>query len=241
MSKSTDTFARGEDLTFAVELKNVGEKPVTLLGVRYGDSYATAAGKLAVEFFAPHLFEFQFTDGAGRPIPRPARAYLGGMLELSGASAHEVAPGKSLVVLLKPAEFNAPTEIKLAPGVYKARVRYHGPGEKARAEIKKHWPDKPQGQAWSGDVASNPVGFTVANDPTAPKPLPLRWGEPKNGLRASVELRDPRPVRPTTDPIGTIPLNSRLSVVFRTSNVERQATLLRQRDVATGRPSHREE
>jgi hypothetical protein len=225
-SKTTNAFALSDDLTFAVELKNVSEKPLTLLGVRYGDSYPTAAGKLATGFFAPHLFDFEFTDPLGKPIPRPSRVSLGGMLELSGASSHEVAAGKSLVVLLRPSKFNAPMDVQLAPGAYNARVRYHGPNEKARADMLKHWPDKPQGRAWSGDAASNVVAFTVADDPEAPKPAALRYGEPKNGLRAAVELKDARKVRPPGEPEGTIPLNSKLDVVFHLENVSDKPILL---------------
>ncbi|MCY2963350.1 MAG: M56 family metallopeptidase, partial [Planctomycetota bacterium] len=69
-SQSVQQFTKGDDVTFAVELKNVSEKPITLLGVRYGESYAGAKGKLATSFFGPHLFEFRFTDAKGKAIPR---------------------------------------------------------------------------------------------------------------------------------------------------------------------------
>ena len=216
VTKTTGTFAHGNDVTFAVELKNVGEKPVTLLGVRYGESLGKAAGKLATETFAPHLFEFEFNDAAGRPIPRPSRVLLDRMLELSGASAHELAPGKSLVVLLRPAQFDSPMETRLPAGDYKARVRYHGPSEADLAQMRKFWPDKPQGRAWSGEVASNQVAFTVAKEPK-PKPQPppvLHWGKANAGLRAEVTLRDKREARPPSDPPDTIPLDSKLDVVL---------------------------
>jgi hypothetical protein len=41
-----DEFARGDDVTFAVELQNVSDKPVTLLGVRYSDNTPAVKGKL---------------------------------------------------------------------------------------------------------------------------------------------------------------------------------------------------
>jgi beta-lactamase regulating signal transducer with metallopeptidase domain len=226
VTKTTASFARSGEVTFAVELKNVGDKPATLLGVRYGDSYPTAAGKLNTEFFAPHLFEFEFTDRAGQPLARPARTYLGSMLELSGASAHEIAPGKSLLVLLRPARFSPPMEYELPPGAYTALVRYHGPTESVAAEIRKHWPDKPQAKAWTGEVTSNPVAFTVAADARAPKPPDLQWGEAKNGLRAAVEFRPRRGARSPTDPPGTVPLNTTLDVVFHLKNVSGQPVSL---------------
>lgn len=43
-AKAASEFASAEDVTLAVELKNVSAQPQTLLGVRYGDSYPTAAG-----------------------------------------------------------------------------------------------------------------------------------------------------------------------------------------------------
>lgn len=215
--KTVSSFGTGADVSFVVEMNNVGGTPVTLLGVRYGESYPTAAGKLNTEFLAPHLFDFEFTDIAGKPVPRPSRVYLESMLELSGASAHEIAPGKSLVVLLQPAKFSRPMEYKLPPGNYKARVKYHGPSERAVAGMRKHWPDKPHGKAWTGEVSSNQVGFAVAADPTA-RPGDLRWGEANNGLRAAAEFRPRRNRQPPIDPHGTVPLNTILDVVFHVRN-----------------------
>jgi hypothetical protein len=238
LSKRTNSFAGAADVTFAAEIKNVGDKSVTLLGVRYGDSYPTAVGKLNTEFFGPHLFEFEFTDPAGKPIPRPARAYVGSMLALSGASAHEIAPGKPLIVLLRPTKFSLPMDYRLPPGEYVARVRYRGPTADVLAELKKHWPDKPQAKAWSGEVASNPATFTVAADPASPKPPELAWGNPVNGLRAAVEFR-PRPGRSSpTDAAGTVPMNTAVDVVLHLENVsERPISLVsetwRQEDAVT--------
>lgn len=218
--KSVDQFAGGDAVAFAVVLKNVGEKPLTLLGVR-NDS---AEGALNTGFLGPYLFEFEFTDPAGTPLPRPRTELLGGLLELSGASTHVVEPGASLTILLRPARFMAPMECKLPAGEYRARVRYRGPSAAILAAIARHWPDKPQGKAWSGDVTSNEVAFTVADG--AKDDLELVWGEAKDSLQAAVEFRPlPGAVAPD-DPAGTVPLNSVLSPVFHLKNVSKEAITL---------------
>lgn len=208
MAPTTDAFVRGNEATFAVELQNVGKAPLTLLSV----------GKSDMAFLGPHLFEFTFIGENGKPAPRPKRAFLESMLQLSGAATHELAPGKSLVILLRPAQFNSPMEYRLPTGTYRATVRYLGPSEKTLAQLRKLWPDKPQAKAWSGKATSNEVGFTVAEDPPAP-PAELVWGEAKEGLRAAVEFRQSRGVPDPDDPPGTYPLNTVLDVTFHIKNV----------------------
>ena len=216
ITKTATTFARGDDVAFAAELKNVSDKPVTLLGVRNGDS-SSAAGKLYTERRGPPLFDFEFTDSTGKPVPRTERAFEHEMI--SGASVHEVAPGKSLIVLLRPAKFNAPMDHRFLPGNYRAKVRYHGPSATTLAEINKRWPGSVQGKAWSREVTSNEVAFNVAADPAAPKPPKLVWGPVKDGLQAAIEIRVPRGVAGVpTEPPG-VPLKTRLGVVFHVKNV----------------------
>ncbi|MEX2168195.1 MAG: M56 family metallopeptidase [Pirellulales bacterium] len=225
-TKTTSNFARSDDVTFAVELQNVGDKPATLLGVRYGDSYGSAKGKLATASLAPHLFEFEFTAKDGNPVSRPSRMYLESILHLSGASAHEIEPGKSLIVLLRPTKFASPMDYQFTPGTFRATVRYRGPTEKVLAKIRKHWPDKPQMKAWSGEVASNQVAFTVADDPNASKPADLQWGEPKDGMRAAVEFRPRYTDQSVADPREPVPRNTALNVVVHLQNVSEQPIAL---------------
>jgi hypothetical protein len=219
-------FVRGDDVTFAVELQNVSDEPATLLGVRYGDSYGKAEGKLATASFAPHLFEFEFTTQDGTPVPRATREYVDSALHLSGASVHEIEPGKSLIVLLRPAKIASPMDYNLAPGSYRAKVRYHGLSEKALAKIKKHWPDKPQTKAWSGEISSNEVAFTVAADPNAPKEVDLEWGKPNKGLRAAVEFKLRHADGTTTVMQDTVPFNTLLNVTVHLQNVSDQPIAL---------------
>lgn len=236
-TQTTDEFAHGGDVAFAVELQNVGEEPLTLLGVRYGESYPTAKGKLNTGFFGPQLFDFEFTDAAGAPLPRPAREYLEGRLEIVGASTHDLPPGESLVVLLRPSQFNSPMEHRLPPGEFRGRVRYRGPSAETLAQIAKHWPDSPQAKAWSGEATSNEVSFEVADAGEA-KPAELVWGEATNGLQAAVEFRPSRGGLSPDDPPGTVPLNTVLDAVFHLKNVGEETIALvsetwRQDDHAT--------
>jgi len=217
ITKPATEFARGDDVTFAVELQNVSDKPVTLLGVRYSDNTPAVKGKLNTAFLGPRLFQFEFTDANGKPVPRTARAFEEEFL--SGASAHELSPRKSLIVLLRPAKFHAPMDHRFLPGKFRAKVRYRGPSDKTLAEIKKHWPDRPQGKAWSNEVSSNEVAFSVAADPTAPRPQKLVWGPAKDGLQAAIELRAPKRVAGIPTEAPGVPLKTNLGVVFHVKNV----------------------
>jgi Tol biopolymer transport system component len=184
-------FSRPEEITFAVKLTNTSNQTIKLLGTNYGDSFAPPApGKPNAEGYGPFLFEFDFTDRAGAPIDRPTRAFLDKMLMMSGMSVHTVEPGKSHVVVLRPAKFQHAMEYRLAPGTYRARVRYRGPSDVVLEAIKKHWPDHPQGSVWSGEVQSGEAVFTVAG--AVPPRTDLVWGDSKDGLRAAIEFI-PRP------------------------------------------------
>jgi beta-lactamase regulating signal transducer with metallopeptidase domain/biopolymer transport protein ExbD len=207
LTKPVSKFARPEDITFAVELKNVSDKPIPLMGVRYGDSFAPPApGKLNADGFGPYLFQFDFTDAQGRPIRRPARVVLERMLMMSGMSVHTLEPGQSHVVVLRPARFASAMDYQLPPGDYRARVRYRGPSDQVRSSLKQHWPDSQQATAWSGEALSNEVAFAIAGEPSRAEPA-LVWGTPVDGLRAAVELRPdpgPRP-RATNRSIASTP------------------------------------
>ena len=213
----TESYANGDELTFAVELRNAGDKPLTLLGVRYGEGWTSGVGTLNTERFGPLLFSFEVTDLANKPISRTARAFAESLLiSASGMSVHELAPGKSLVVLLRPAKFLSPMDYHLARGAYRVRVTYRGPTDEVRQEIEKHWPDKPQAHAWSGEATSNPVSFTVGEDPALPE---LVWGEPVAGLRAAFELRPRAKSTSPDDPPGTMPLGAALEPMVHLQNV----------------------
>ena len=104
-----------------------------------------------------------------------------------------------------------------SPGEYQVRVRYHV-AQKIVEQVAKHWPDKPQTKAWTGEVASNMAAFTVAQNPKAAKAAELRWGGATDGLRAAVEfLRNGE--RLPSDGSQVLPLNTKLDVVLHIQNV----------------------
>lgn len=219
VSKVLNKFARGEDVTFAVELKNVSDEPVMLFGTRYGDSYGNSAGKLNTARFAPQLFEFQFTDAAGKPIPRTRRAFVSSKLLTSGCSKHHVAPGESLTVLLRPAKLMQPMGYHLPQGQYRATVTYRRP-EGSLADvvkrIKKRRPDAPLAKSWPREVTSNAVEFSVQDDPEAPE---LIWGPAQNGLQAAIEFEKPNYVLEDPKQAPGVPLKTKIGVTFHVKNV----------------------
>lgn len=200
------SYSRGEDLTLAVELKNVSDKPLTLL-----------EGKGNTPFLGPHLFDLKFTDKMGKPIARAAREFVNEFFVLIESSTHEIEPDKTLLVVLRPTMFNAPMDYRLPPGEYQVQVRYHV-RKNLVGQIAKNWPDKPHSKAWAGEAVSNTSPFTVAGNAQAPKAPELRWGGPTDGLRAAVEFLQGEKRLPT-DGSQAVPLNTRLDVIFHIQNV----------------------
>jgi hypothetical protein len=185
----TNRFARVEDITLLAELKNVGDKRQSVQGVRYGDTVTLPwPGKSSSAEFAPSLFTYEFFDRAGKPIERPLRSTndTDAMLRLSGGTVEAIAPGESLVMLVRPADGDTGLASRLADGDYQVRVRYHGPLLGVRKEMQRVWPDKPVTRAWSGDAASPLVPLSLANPHPAAE---MAWGKAKDGLRAAVEFR----------------------------------------------------
>ncbi|MCY2964307.1 MAG: hypothetical protein NT069_11845, partial [Planctomycetota bacterium] len=154
-------------------------------------------------------------------------------LHVHGASTHVVEPGELLRIALRPARLGAPMNHNLAPGAYRASVRYVGLKPMEREMIVKHWPDSANATAWGGTVVSNQVPFEVRPDPLAAQPKELVWGEEQDGLRAAVEFRrrhsedDPDgPPRGADKADEAIPLNSTLNVVLHVKNVSEETITL---------------
>ncbi len=213
----TDAFASADDVTFAVELRNASDAPITVLGVRYGDSYGPASGRLNAESMVPHLFRLEVTDGVGAPLARPAREFIDPALQVDSTSMHALAPGESLVVTLRPATFHFNMDYRLPPGDYRLRVRYVGMEERVRERLQPFSRRRPQLDAWSGDAISNAVEFTVAGEPV--EPAELAWGEPVDGLRAAVTLRPRGSAAAPDDPPGTVPLDCEVDATLHFQNV----------------------
>jgi len=221
------TLTRAEDLTLLVELQNASDKPLSLQGTRYGDSFGPPTrGKSASDRFAPRLFDCEFFDGQGRPIERP----LHGMLDsdamgvVSGGLAETLKPTESLIMLLRPAKWDRSLAQCLRTGEYRVRVRYHGPADSVLDKLRKTWPDKPVGTVWTGDASSSEVSFEIAGEPEIKRPE-LVWGEPVNGLRAAVEFRSGTDTaQGRLDEVrGEFPHGSRLPVYLHVRNVSEQA------------------
>src|SRR5262249_20980649 len=80
-------------------------------------------------------------------------------------------------------------------------------------------PDSSQAKAWAKEVLSNEVTFTVAREPSTPRPAKLVWGEVKDGLQAAVEFRPIPGAAATTDPPGTLPAKPYVATIFHVKNV----------------------
>lgn len=221
LKSARNDWTQSQDITFGVELKNVGKEPLTLVGVRYGNGFANEVrGTLRTEQFAPHWFEFEFTDMDGKPIPRTHREYYHQSGVSYRASTHELAPGQSLVEILRPAKFMTPMEYDLPPGKYRVRVHYHGPDDALRANVRsKHLPDKAILKAWPYDVASNVVEFEVQQPSRRTKSEDLVWGQPIDGLQAALEYRLPDEVIGNPLEAPGVPVGSPIGVVFHVRNV----------------------
>ncbi len=220
LQRVVHSFRRSSDVTFAVELKNVGSKPIVLAGVRYGDGYAEESrGKRNASMFAPHWFEFEIMDKEGKPITRPQRSYHGSWSVVSGASSHVLQPGEAMVEVLRPSKFHAPMSWDFLPGEYQVRCRYHGPSDAMKEQIAKHWPSKEITKSWTHEVASNLLELSVGDQDRPLAPSQLVWGEPVEGLKAAVEFRSPKEVKENAHVAPGVPARTPIQVLFHVRNV----------------------
>jgi len=76
MSTPWTRFESPDEITFAIEIKNVSGKPIKLKDFRYETGFASETkAKLNSNHYAPHLFEFAFTDRDGQVIARSQREF----------------------------------------------------------------------------------------------------------------------------------------------------------------------
>lgn len=213
-------FADSESLAFTAELKNVSDKPIVLVGVRYGDNYATAKGRLNTARMGPHLFEFLITDRIGKPIARAQRRFSDPFMSIGGATTHELKPDESLTVLLRPGKFISPMQYDLDGGHYQARLKYTGPSDDTRAMINRGTKkDKPHVHAWPHTVMSNQIEFAVSGDSDPSESEALNWGPETDGLRAALEISVPKYVEGDPAQVPGIPLKTPSTVSFHVMNV----------------------
>ncbi|MBM4001714.1 MAG: hypothetical protein FJ295_00285 [Planctomycetes bacterium] len=181
-------FAEWRSVTLLAELKNVGEKPIRLMGVRYGDSVSGPyIGRSNSDHFAPALFRYDFLTPAGQGVSTPQRTPRDEQfLELSGAQVESLGPGESMVCLLRPLKMRHDAPHWLPSGEFSIRVRYLGASQAAQTVMHKHWPDKGFTGLWHGELISNSVPIKIGER----RPLELIWGPVTAGLQAAAELRD---------------------------------------------------
>ncbi len=221
LQKIASSFKRSEDMTFAIQLKNVSRQPISLVGIRYGEGYAAETkGKLNTAMLAPHWFEFEFTDSKGNRLLRtPQREFYKGWLSADHASVHVLAPGESLIEVLRPAKFMEPMNYDLLPGKYRVQVHYRGPDDLLRDFVRKHWPDKPILNAWPHQATSNVSDFVIDGASNRAKPTDLIWGKPVNGLQAALEYRLPDDAKGNPLVAPGIATGTPLRITFHLRNV----------------------
>jgi len=195
-------FESPDEITFAIEIKNVSGKPIKLKDIRYGTGYAEETkNKLNSNHYAPHLFEFAFTDRDGQAIARSQREFTldSHAMILSNALLTEVEPNQSLKLLLQPAKFERSMDYRLSAGDYKVQVHHRGPSPEVQKWIETHYVGREPENALQHQVTSNLAAFSIAAD--SHRQPELDWGAEKDGLQAALEIRAPMDSGiPTRDP-----------------------------------------
>jgi hypothetical protein len=181
-ASTVDRFDQCEDMTFAVELKNVSGQTVRLLG-----PYYNAQGKSQPDRFGPFLFTFEFQSVDGRSVDRLDQRFLAEDVArmLSQMEVATLDPGQSLRMLLRPGTWRYGQACQLESGAYRTIVRYRGPVGDVGERLKRL--NVPAKDAWAAEVASAPVTFTLAAVPPRKQP-DLVWGPVTQGLQAAIEF-----------------------------------------------------
>lgn len=189
--KHASSFDRPEDITLLVELKNVGERPVELLGVRYGDRIQQShRGRSNSAHFAPHLFQCEFIDSTGQSVKGPDNEMDPGdaAMVMDGAKIETLTPGESLVALLRPGQWDPSVARLLNGGEHRLRIHYRGLADEVVQRDLTRVKPRLSADLWSGDVVAADVAVNLKRAPLAAWREPV-WGEPLDGLRSAVELR----------------------------------------------------
>lgn len=219
MADAVTRFESPDQVTLAVEIKNVSQKPIHLKDVRYGNSYSDGTkGKLNVNHYAPHLFDLTFTNAAGIAMVRAQREFITESHAhiLSSAKVTKLKPDQSLKCLLQPSKFERSMNHRLPPGDYKVQVKYRGPNPAVREWFEANNTLQQPEDAWSSQVASGLANVTVG-DVGFRKPV-LVWGAETDGLQAALEVRVPHGDGIPTQRPGVLPTDS-LSPILHVKNV----------------------
>jgi len=187
LDQETARFESPEGVAFAVELENVGKRPIELLDTRYGKSYGDSQGKAASDWFGQFLFSIDWFDGDGARIKRPDVQVVDLNMPLSGVMVATIEPGRTHRFLLRPTKWLSVMTQRLKAGEFQATVHYHGLSSRAAKRLREYRPDSGVLTAWSGDVVSPTAAFEIAAR-TNNRPVPLAWGDESDGLRAALDL-----------------------------------------------------
>ena len=207
LTAPVDRFASPDDITFAVEIENVSGQLITLKDVLRRD------GTLDANHYAPHLFEFLFTDPSGKPIARTQREFVLASHAhiLHGAPVKQIEPGQTLKYLLQPAKFQRSMDYQLPPGDYRVQVRYQGPSPAVKDWVVKVLKQQKPEPSWFHQLTSNVASFSIAaNGFRQPD---LVWGPETDGMQAALEIRVPRDSGIPTQAPGVLPKTSRDAVL----------------------------
>ena len=195
LSSPMPLFTNRSEVAFAVEVRNISDKPLVILDTRYGNSFGAHKGKSNSDNYSQYLFEIDYFDKNGNKIAKPHVQIVDAHMIVSGMLTAELAPKQSHRFLLRPETWNPVIGQRLPAGEYSAVIRYRGIAAPAAKRIAEYRPTSKVLEAWSGDAASPKTAFEIRppqSDNGQQKSL--TWGEPVKGLRAAVAFGTGRPI-----------------------------------------------
>ena len=191
-------FETLDEVTFAVEIQNASDKPVSLRELKYGANYGESKGKLASDWFGQFLFSIEYYDANGKLVERPQVISVGKRSELvvDGTLQTTLAPQQSVKMLLRPNHWISALSQMPLIGKQRAVLKY-------RATV------AAEGVGIVGEVVAPAVEFSVKKRGHRPSGVPapqlgddqkadpelepdiskqVVWGESVNGLRTALDV-----------------------------------------------------
>jgi hypothetical protein len=185
-TRSQSKFATFEDVAFAVEIKNVSEKPVSILDTRYGNSFGDSSGNSNADWYSQFLFSIDYFDSDGNPFDQPTTIIVDADMVVSSALVVELQPDATHRILIRPAKWLNALRPRPGKGQHSAIVTYHGMSVPAAKRVREFRPESESLSAWSGTASASSVPFEI--EQAADSPADLTWGEEYGGLRAAMDL-----------------------------------------------------
>jgi len=185
LSKVVAKTKSQQQLAFAVELKNITDKPIKILDARYGEGYGDSKGKANSDWSAQFLFTINYYDKSRKLIARPKVEVVDHDSPLSGAMAVELQPGESRQIVLRHAKWLSVLQQRLDRGKFTAVIHYHGLPLRVDKRIREYRSTSAVLGAWNGDATSLPVSFELTGKPAKTR---LIWRKTVKGLRGALEF-----------------------------------------------------